>query len=117
MAAAAAEVCIVLCVGSVFFSEENNPKKEQVGDEIRELDRWESLCVAPWSRAVVGVDGNVRICYFHKEWDESVGNLIFQSFDEIWNGDKAQAVRREFLDRGFSDYCVKENHCMFLGRV
>ena len=104
-------------VGSVFFSEDNNPKKEQVGGEIRELDRWESLCTAPWSRAVVGVDGNVRICYFHKEWDESVGNLIFQSFDEIWNGDKAQAVRREFLEQGFSDHCVKENHCMFLGRV
>ena len=104
-------------VGSVFFSEENNPKKAQVGDEIRELDRWQHRCLAPWSRAVVGVDGNVRICYFHKEWDESVGNLIFESFDEIWNGEKAAAVRREFFKKGYSAYCEKENYCMFLGRV
>ena len=104
-------------VGSVFFSEENQPKKEDVGKEIKELQRWEMGCLAPWSRAVVGVDGNVRICYFHKEWDESVGNLVFDSFDDIWNGEKAVSMRKEFFDRGHSACCEKDNYCMFLGRV
>ena len=105
-------------VGSVFLSrKQHTDKKKEVGDEIGELNRWELGCLAPWSRAVVGVDGNVRICYFHKEWDESVGNLVFDDFDAIWNGKKAVDVRKEFLKRGHSKYCEKENYCMFLGRV
>ena len=104
-------------VGTVFLTEQESEEKEEVGAEIKELNRWEHGCLAPWSRAVVGVDGNVRMCYFHKEWDESIGNLIFNSFEEIWNGGKAQQVRKEFFKKGHHNYCVKENYCMFLGRV
>jgi len=104
-------------VGSVFMAPQDHEEKQDVGDQIKELNRWEHGCLAPWSRAVVGVDGNVRICYFHKEWEESIGNLIFNDFHEIWNGERARTVRREFIDRGHSVYCEKDNHCMFMGRV
>ena len=104
-------------VGTVFLTEQESEEKQEVGEEIKELNRWEHGCLAPWSRAVVGVDGNVRMCYFHKEWDESIGNLIFNSFDEIWNGEKARKVREEFIKRGHAGYCEKANYCMFLGRV
>ena len=103
-------------VGSVFMSEQNKLKKIIVGKKIKEIER-NKKCLAPWSRAVVGVDGNVRMCYFHKESQESIGDLTKDSFKKIWNSERALKVRKEFLEKGYAKYCEKENKCMFLGRV
>ncbi len=44
--------------------------------------------------------------------NKSVGNLQNQSVDEIWNGEKAQAIRRSILDGSFK-YC-DYSRCAFL---
>jgi len=102
-------------VGSVFLSDKKKEKKERVGKKIKETERT-SKCIAPWARVVVGVDGNVRMCCYHKEGEDSIGNLNNNSFREIWNGEKAVEIRKEFLQKGHSKFCEKDNSCMFLGR-
>lgn len=113
------ETCLELEIdmnfaGTVFFSDKDK-KKEAIGKRIRETEKWDT-CIAPWSRVAVGVDGNVRICCYHKELDEGIGNLNATSFQEIWKGEKAIEVRKEFLQRGHSIFCEKENICVFMGR-
>lgn len=44
--------------------------------------------------------------------DTTVGNLQHQSVDEIWNGEKAQEIRRSILDGSFK-YC-NYTRCAFL---
>lgn len=45
-------------------------------------------CRSPWTFARILPSGDVQLCY-----QFSVGNLHTQSFEEIWLGEKAQAVR------------------------
>ena len=103
--------------GDVFHTEDLTKEQIMVKKEISELNKWENKkCIAPWSRVVVGEKGTVKMCYFHEEY-ESIGNLNKNSFDEIWNGKKAQLIRKQALEGGFADVCQKENKCIFRGRV
>ncbi len=52
-------------------------------------------CQRPWTGLMVESDGNVRVCCFTSP---HVGNLNEQSFEEIWNGEPLQELRRSFLD-------------------
>jgi hypothetical protein len=46
--------------------------------------------------------GGVYLCC--PSWlDTPIGNLRFQSVEEIWNGERAQDIRRSILDGSF-DY-------------
>jgi MoaA/NifB/PqqE/SkfB family radical SAM enzyme len=47
-------------------------------------------CNAPWVSAVVETNGAVRPCFFH----QPIGNLQDGTFEEIINGEAAQAFRR-----------------------
>lgn len=58
--------------------------------------------------------GDVYMCC--PAWlDTSIGNLKNQSVDEIWNGKKAQNIRRSILDGSF-EYC-SASKCPFLQTV
>jgi MoaA/NifB/PqqE/SkfB family radical SAM enzyme len=48
------------------------------------------ICNAPWVSAVIEVDGSVRPCFFHR----SIGNINSSTFEEVINGDVAQAFRQ-----------------------
>lgn len=48
-------------------------------------------CNAPWVSAVVEADGSVRPCFFHP----AVGNIGDASLEEVVNGARARAFRRE----------------------
>jgi MoaA/NifB/PqqE/SkfB family radical SAM enzyme len=48
-------------------------------------------CNAPWVSAVVEADGSVRPCFFH----QAVGNIGDASLEEVVNGARARAFRRE----------------------
>jgi MoaA/NifB/PqqE/SkfB family radical SAM enzyme len=55
--------------------------------------------------------GEVYVCC--PSWlDTPIGNLQYQSVEEIWNGEKAQEIRRSILDGSFK-YC-SASRCAFL---
>ncbi len=63
-------------------------------------------CTFPFSVAEIDWDGNVYGCCAAYFIGYTFGNIFEQPFDEIWNGEKAQEFRRQFIDRNF-------NHCNF----
>ncbi len=63
-------------------------------------------CSFPFSVAEIDWDGNVYGCCTGYFIGYSFGNIFEQPFDEIWNGEKAQEFRKQFIDRNFK-------HCNF----
>jgi radical SAM protein with 4Fe4S-binding SPASM domain len=57
-------------------------------------------CVSPFTFARILFNGDVQLCY-----QFSVGNLHSESFEKIWNGSKAQLIRKMVSDE--DSYCKK----------
>jgi radical SAM protein with 4Fe4S-binding SPASM domain len=108
----------MLFVGSVFLGEETK-QKSSAREQISELSKpWvQNTCLAPWSEAVIGYDGNVRVCCYHNEYDEGIGSLRKSTFRDIWNSQKAIDIREQFKKQGFCSHCVKPNSCRYMGRI
>lgn len=59
--------------------------------------RLKNSCWRQWSGAVIAVNGDVLPCCFDKNGDHVFGNLHENSFNDIWNGEKATAFRQAIL--------------------
>jgi len=64
-------------------------------------------CHYPWYNLLIDTDGDARPCCWA---DASWGNLNQLSFEEIWNGERAQAMRRAFLANHIPPSC-RRKHC------
>lgn len=51
------------------------------------------ICNAPWTSAVLEVDGAVRPCFFHK----AIGNIHESPLDKILNSDRGRTFRRNLV--------------------
>lgn len=68
-------------------------------------------CVFPYSAITFCYDGNVSYCFVEPRENRFLGNIMNESFEEIWNGKEYQKFRErvknkqydELLDDGF--YC------------
>jgi MoaA/NifB/PqqE/SkfB family radical SAM enzyme len=67
-------------------------------------------CRFPWDNLYVFSNGNVRFCCYSSP---ILGNLDHQNLGEIWNGEKAQEVRRIIASGGFPREC---HHCYLWGK-
>ncbi|HWP08325.1 MAG TPA: SPASM domain-containing protein [Polyangiaceae bacterium] len=75
----------------------------------RDLER--KFCSHPFRKFETLVDGNVAPCC--SLWvEERLGNIDQQSFEEIWNSDAAQRIRRSIHDGSFA-YCRKDR-CKYI---
>lgn len=81
----------------------------------KELGFNEKFCIAPFTTLQLEPDGKVGACR-HKGCEFPVGNILENSFEEIWNGEFIKKWRTEFLN-GSPSICsnevknVKCNHC------
>jgi len=65
------------------------------------------FCRQPWSFVEVQGDGNIYNCC--PGWiTKPLGNILEQSWEEVWNGKVAQEYRQSMLDSTFKN-CIKEN--------
>lgn len=76
------------------------------------------ICEFAYSRAeVIGMTGAVAFCCSDYTNYYSLGNLHEQTFEEIWNGERARKVRQSMLDGTF-EYCnvdkCCENECLLI---
>ena len=62
----------------------------------------ERFCPDPWTKFLVGVDGQVTLCC---GGPTNIGNLLEQDFDEIWNGDVARNLRAKVNTPKEPAYC------------
>ena len=49
------------------------------------------MCREPWTKALVGADGDVSVCCAGAT---SIGSLYEHAFDELWNSERARRLRR-----------------------
>lgn len=78
----------------------------------KELGYSEKFCVAPFTTLLLEPDGKVGACR-HKGCEFPVGNLLENTFEEIWNGPFIKNWRQEFLN-GNPQVCkteVKDRKC------
>lgn len=67
------------------------------------------ICDVPWiGRAIIEPTGNVKFCCFAST--HSMGNINTAPFEEIWNGENMQRVRRELAGHQFPVEC-QTNAC------
>jgi radical SAM protein with 4Fe4S-binding SPASM domain len=80
-------------------SKENNFKRDFTGEKNRI-----PKCRYPWSYLVIDCYGNIRPCEF---WfgQESFGNLIEDSLNNIWNNSRYRQLREELLTGRLTRSC------------
>jgi MoaA/NifB/PqqE/SkfB family radical SAM enzyme len=70
-----------------------------------------AFCGYPFQRLRVTCEGNVAMCCFMRpdpmkeEKDAYIGNVLENSFDEIWFGDTAESIRNETLEGRLHEKC------------
>ncbi len=64
----------------------------------------DKICKHPFNSIQVQNTGDIYCCCCYWTDFYSFGNIFEQSFDEIWNGDKAKEFRRQFIDKQYK-YC------------
>lgn len=72
-------------------------------------------CRQMWDSLIVNADGAVFPCCIVHKAESVLGNLAHQTFDEIWNGEKMQTLRRYVLDKHAAtpDFPNSCNGCPF----
>lgn len=71
-----------------------------------------AICTYPFESAQISMQGDVYVCCPPWCRSFSFGNIYEQSFDEIWNGEKAKEFRRQFINDNYNicdlNLCVKD---------
>lgn len=54
-------------------------------------------CYLPWSEVYIQYYGGIRLCcdFYSKKHD--IGNMLEENFSKIWNGEKMQTIRSNFI--------------------
>ena len=60
------------------------------------------FCYLPWQQILIYPDGNVRFGCF---CSDSIGNVLENSIEEIWNSEKAQTYRKKISSNDYQDLC------------
>lgn len=71
-----------------------------------------AICTYPFNSAQISMQGEVFVCCPPWCRSYSFGNIYEQSFDEIWNGERAREFRRQFINKDYKycdlNLCVKD---------
>lgn len=67
------------------------------------------ICLDPFFNLNIAVNGDCQLCATDCNYRWITGNIFNNSLDEIWNGNKAQELRRALLEWDI-DFFKKNNH-------
>ena len=65
------------------------------------------ICISPWQHVFIGADGSVKFCC---EQNYVIGNLLDNSFDELWNGERSLEFRNRIIVEDYHPICM--NCCL-----
>lgn len=74
------------------------------------------ICKHPFNTIQIQNTGEVYCCCCFWTDFYSFGNIFEQSFDEIWNGEKAQEFRKQFIEKNYK-YCKLQECSPYLGEM
>lgn len=61
-------------------------------------------CGGPFKAPVIHVDGRVTVCCRDVEMELCLGNVNEESFDKIWNNEKATRIRLAHITGNFDEF-------------
>lgn len=78
---------------------------EALRDCAWDVDRVPCKGICDWcmEKTYIDVDGNVYVCCINAKY--TVGSLLQQSFQDIWNSEQMQKIRRSFNSGILPDFC------------
>ncbi len=108
--------------GSLDFHWENNYQGEieEANLEIYNKIDEENFprCVFPWSSITFLYDGKIDYCFVEPREDVFLGDILTQSFDEIWNGEPYVNFRKKVAENKYhslsKDDKIQCNKCTWL---
>lgn len=68
-------------------------------------------CEFPWTSITILEDGSVVPCTQDINGVWTFGNIMENTLEEIWNGEKYEAFRREHLNRNYDEEFMCHKHC------
>ena len=78
----------------------DDPRYQTYTEDRTKLKRTMKLCKSPWLETMVNWNGDVFPCSsVHIEEKDRMGNIFEQDFEDIWNGQKYVAARKELLGK------------------
>ena len=78
------------------------------GRSVGAVDASAVACTLPWEVMTVTWNGDVVPCCYDYDAKIVLGNMSRQSLSEIWNGEKLQSIRKEFIaNRVTNPLCKK----------
>ena len=78
----------------------NNPQYNSYDMDTKTRKKTIEFCKKPWQEVMVNWNGDVCPCScIHTEEKGRMGNIFEQEFEDIWNGEKYVAARKELLDQ------------------
>lgn len=84
------------------LAEKNNIIIEIAANLFNENNVHKDKCLHPWSYVFIKYDGSVGFCDHLARVDASLnGNIMEQSFMDIWNGDEYQHLRKAHLSSNY----------------
>jgi radical SAM protein with 4Fe4S-binding SPASM domain len=100
-----------LPVNHVFIQPQSTVQGSNPGGDAADLlyqgdQKDKPVCSIPFTNAKVNSDGSVNLCTHDYNGIYSVGNVMEDSFINIWNNDKSQVLRQALIDgevQGFVD--------------
>jgi len=76
----------------------SEPKYNSYNMDTKTRKKSLKFCKSPWKEVMVNWNGDVFPCScIHTEEKDRMGNIFEQDFEEIWNGEKYIAARKELL--------------------
>jgi radical SAM protein with 4Fe4S-binding SPASM domain len=78
----------------------NNSQYNSYDMETKTRKKSLDFCKKPWQEVMVNWNGDVFPCScIHTEEKDRMGNIFEEEFEDIWNGEKYVAARKELLDQ------------------
>lgn len=87
------------------LSEEERWKEREPAAHFLRLKPDERYCHYPFDTLTVWSDGSVGPCCAYQGKNLSVGNVLEESLEEIWNGEKMQRLRKQHLEGNLNIVC------------
>jgi MoaA/NifB/PqqE/SkfB family radical SAM enzyme len=78
---------------------------------IHEYYPVKTFCALPFTRIKVTCEGDVTFCCFQER--KCLGNLLKDTFEDIWNSDLANEIRRDTLNNKLHSTCSMLKCCPF----
>ncbi len=63
------------------------------------------LCTKPWTSLMITVDGKVSFCCYMRDPEYILGDLQKSDLNAVWNGQKAQIIRKTMLQNELPECC------------